>query len=364
MRKATEHLLVVKLADLGDTLTATPALRALRQTFPAARVDILTSPAGGVVLGSLPGIARIIPADRHLLDSPAAFARASTWGQLSALAHTLRQGHYDHLLLMHHLSSPLGALKWRALVGIAGATSVGLDNGRGGFLDLAVEDRGFGALHEVQYGLSLASALSASTDDESLELHIPEPAHRRAQMLLAPLDTHPYAVIHPGSGDYSLARRWLPERFASLADALAHQFNLRVVLVGGQSDNVDQVRALMGAPYLDLSGRTDIMSLAAVLQRSALFVGGDSGVMHLATAAGAPILALFGPTDPRAWGPWRPPTPGGAPVFVIQGTCPQGGPCLYSGHDVGPRDGCPSRDCLHSIHVQDVLDRVPDLVAP
>jgi heptosyltransferase-2 len=357
------RILVIKLADLGDALTATPALRALRTAFPRAQVDILTSPAGAAVLGGLPGVANTIVADRHLLDSPSGWLRPRTWRQIRDLVGALRRGRYDALLLMHHLSTPLGTLKWRALVAAIGARSVGLDNGRGGFLDVRVEDGGFGALHEVQYGLLLAGALGATCVDTSLEVPITDAARATAQSLLALLGGAPYAVVHPGSGGYSLARRWFPERFASAADGLVRGLGLRVVLVGGAQDGVDRVRTLMGEPYLDLCGRTDILTLAAVLEGAALFLGGDSGVMHLATAAGAPVLALFGPTDVRAWGPWRPPGPGAKPVATIHGACPQGGPCLYAGHTVGRRDGCPTRDCLQSIQVQDVLSRARDLLA-
>ncbi|NPV06603.1 MAG: glycosyltransferase family 9 protein [Anaerolineae bacterium] len=363
MSAPPERILVVKLADLGDALTATPALRALRETYPQARVDVLTSPAGAVVLGNLPGVAHIIEADRHLLDSPAAWVRPRTWQRVAALARGLSRADYDCLLLMHHLSSTVGALKWRVLVAaVAGARSVGLDNGRGRFLDVRVEDRGFAALHEVEYGLQLAAAVGASCSDHSLQLQLPQDASERADALLAPIKGYRYVTIHPGSGDYSPARRWFPERFAAVADELSSHLGLAVVLVGGPRDDVESVRALMSEPSLDLSRRTDIPTLAAILSRSALFLGGDSGVMHLATAAGAPVLALFGPTDARAWGPWRPPMPGAAPVSVLQGVCPWRGPCLYVGHSVGRRHGCPTRDCLRSIQVQDVLERADAIV--
>jgi ADP-heptose:LPS heptosyltransferase len=109
----------------------------------------------------------------------------------------------------------------------------------------------------------------------------------------------------------------------------------------------------MRRPAIDLSGRTDLMTLAAVLRRCRLFVGNDGGVMHLATAVGAPLVAVFGPSNAAAWGPWRP--SGTPPAVVVGAPCPRSGPCLYSGHSLGDRDGCPTRECLTELHPDEVM---------
>jgi len=288
--------------------------------------------------------------------------RPATWTHLSTLAKDLRAARYDHVLFFHHLSTAAGAAKWRLLAaGLRPALSVGLDNGRGAFLDVPVADSGFAALHEVEYALKVASAVGAEPPSRCLEVGIPSEAERQASDLLAPLEEQPFVVIHPGSGSYSLARRWPPERFAAVADTISLRHRMPAVLVGGEQDDVPALMSAATQPHLNLAGRTDVLTLAAILRRSTLFVGGDSGVMHLATAAGTPLVALFGPTDPRAWGPWRPPECGTAPAAVIQGPCPRGGPCLYVGHRVGSRQGCPGRDCLEAITAAQVLECIDGL---
>lgn len=361
MQQSERAFLVIKLADIGDVLTCTPALRALRQTFPNSRLDVLTTVGGAAVLAGNHSVDRMIVADRHSADSPRSLISLAALTAIVRLAGQLRQQQYEVAFLMHHLSTVWGTLKWQVLVRLLRAQSVaGLDNGRGTFLDIRVPDSGFGALHEVEYALSLVKAVGASPVDLSLSLHIPKTALAEAERILA-ASTRPLVAVHPGSGAYSLARRWPANRFAAVADTLIERRNAEIVLVGGTNDNVDLVAAAMRHRARNLSGRTNLMTLAAVLSRCALFIGNDSGVMHLATATGIPIVAIFGPSNIRAWGPWRPAGPNAAPVVTLVGTCPQGGPCLYTDHTIGRRQGCPERHCLASISPEQVIEVVSSL---
>lgn len=171
-------------------------------------------------------------------------------------------------------------------------------------------------------------------------------------------------ALHPGSGAFAPARRWEPARYAALADALVADGN-GLVLVGGPEE-ADLRAAVLGAmrrpdAVLDLGGRTSLGVLAAVLQRCTLFVGNDSGVAHLAASVGTPVVGIFGPTDPRAYGPY-----GGAD-WTVADESPNGvaelvsgphralkaeiacSPCIYRGHALGTPEGCPDRTCLARI---------------
>lgn len=106
----------------------------------------------------------------------------------------------------------------------------------------------------------------------------------------------------------------------------------------------------MTAPALDLSGRTSLPELAGILAGAALFIGADSGVMHLAAAAGVPVLAIFGPKNHRAWGPW---TPDHTSQIIRSGVLCS--PCLYVGDGIGQRDGCPARTCLKLVTPEQVI---------
>ncbi len=143
-----------------------------------------------------------------------------------------------------------------------------------------------------------------------------------------------FVAVHPGSGGHILARRWPAERFAAVADALATRYEARIVIVGGPGEEglAGQMAGAMKQRALNLAGQTSLKQLAAVLARCALFVGGDSGVMHTAVAVGTPVVALFGPTNERAWGPYVPAGSGLRAAVVRAAGHP---PCMYVGGSVG-----------------------------
>jgi heptosyltransferase-2 len=345
-----DRILIVKLADIGDVLTATPALCALRQTFPAARLDLLTTPpAAAAVLPSLVD---------QVLTSPRSLARRP--GQLPALLRLLaglRRARYDAVLFLHHLTLGAGVAKYRLLAAATGAPLLlGLDNGKGGWLTHAAPDEGFGAAHEVEYWLRVAALLGAKTGRHALHAGYSEADALAVVPLLAGLGPQPLVAIHPGSGGYSLARRWEAAKWAAVADALAQRYGVQIVLVGAPADGAEAVQALMAAPAHNLTGQTTLPQLAAVLARCDLFLGADSGVMHVAASAGVAVVALFGPSNHLAWGPWTSEAP--STVVRLGLRC---SPCSYVGHSVGARDGCWHRSCMADLQPAQVLAAVEAL---
>ena len=341
------RLLVVKLADIGDVLTATPALRALRETYPNARVDLLTTPAAaGVTPRSL--VHQVLTAPRTLVASPAdlpGFAR---------LLSTLRRGRYDAVVFLHHLTLASGVLKYRLLAAATGAPMVvGLDNGNGAWLTHPVPDEGFGAVHEVDYALRTVAALGATTSDLSLAAQCDDMDRQYAARLLESLPLGHRVAIHPGSGGYSMARRWEPAKWAAVADSLMERYGAQVILIGTPVDGADSVQSAMRGQATNLSGQTSLPQLTALLGQCDLVLGADSGVMHLAAATGVPVVALFGPSNHLAWGPW---TPAGRSSVVRLGI--RCSPCSYVGHSVGQRDGCWHRSCMADLEPAQVLAAV------
>ena len=157
------RICVIKLATLGDLLLATPAIRALRDRYPEATIDILTTPAAAGLLQDSQLVRRIFALDKYAFDKPTqllqnlrpTFAASSLLGRL-------RKEHYDAALLLHHLTLARSRVKsWALLRAIAPTTSIGLDNGWGGFLDRRVPDNGFGIRHEAEYALEVARAAGA-----------------------------------------------------------------------------------------------------------------------------------------------------------------------------------------------------------
>src|SRR6266487_1787170 len=211
------HILVVKLATIGDLLLATPALRALRETYPQARIELLVTPASAGLLDGWQVIDRVIVLDKYLFDYPQQLLKnPRNLLRLRPLWHELRDGHYDAVILMHHLTLFFGRLKHQLLMRATGAKwRVGLDNGHGWFLNVRVKDDGFGARHEAEYCMAVAQAVGARVTDKRLFIPLSEEDRVRARQLLyneaAPESTpRPIIALHPGSGGYSTARRWAP----------------------------------------------------------------------------------------------------------------------------------------------------------
>ncbi len=357
MRFGPRRILAVKLADLGDVLLCTPALRALRQTYPQARLDVLVTPHTELLIRHTGLADRVIPFPKYDYDAPCGLLRLDRLGRLVEFGVRLRAARYDAVALFHHLSTGYGAIKWRLLAAATGASRVaGLENSRvRGWLTCPVPDGGFGRRHEVEYALAVAGALGARTDDTSLVLPPFAGEDERAVALLGGTRA-PYIVIHAGSGGYSRARRWDPRKFAAVADALADRLGVNVVVVGTSADDGDQVAGAMRSLALNLQGQTDLADLVAVLRRCRLFIGADSGVMHLAAATGVPVVAIFGPSNHRAWGPWAPPER----VRIVRLGIPCS-PCSYIGTRVGAREGCPQRTCMADLDPEPVIAAAMEL---
>ena len=357
------HILVIKMAGIGDLLLATPALHALRETYPHAHIDLLVTPDSAGILNGWQVIDRIIVLDKYLFDYPQQFlTRPHNLLRLKPLWRDLRDGHYDAVLLLHHLTLPFGRLKHQLLLRATGAQwRVGLDNGHGWFLNVRVKDNGFGAMHEAEYYLAVAGAVGAKTKDKRLVVPLSEADHRQAWQLLYEHETpqnirHPIIAMHPGSGGYSTARRWAPERFAQLADTLYSSVGGQLLLLGGPEEAelhqhiIDMMHSEM--PVRSMAGRGSIKVTAALLEQVDLFIGNDSALVHLAVAAGTPTVAIFGLTNAQAWGPFAD-EKAGQQALIVRLNLPCM-PCFYRGHDLGTPEGCATRDCLALLGVDPV----------
>ena len=359
------RILAVKLADLGDLLSVTPALRALRNGHPEAHIAALVTPGSAAILAGSTSVDEVISFEKALFDRPLAASRSAP--AALELARQLRGGSWDALALFHHLTTPFGIAKYAALALASGApVRAGLDNGRGWFLTRRVRDDGFGARHEVDHWLAVAEALGGHTDDPRLEIRVTDDDRAWASEALAAvgLAGRDVAIVHPGTGAFSLARRWPAERFAAVARELRARYGLDVVVVRGPAPDEDSLARQVAAEARDEDDGLPVVgpsptlgSLVALLGHARVFVGNDSGVMHFATAARVPVVAVFGPSNDRAWGPYPPDAPRHA-VVREQLACT---PCTHRGHSLGTPGGCPARTCLDLVEPADVLaaiDRV------
>lgn len=346
------RILVVQLADIGDLVLSTPALAALRQAQPQAHIALLTSTHSAPVIQGADLVDELILFDKRQFNGTKALLNPANLRRMLAL----RQGRFDTIVFFHHFTLRAGTLKFALMALCAGSQRrIGLDNGNGWFLTERIADEGFGARHQAQYWLDLVALLGADPSPRQAVIGISQADRAWASQRLPA--QHPQIVIHAGSGGYSLARRWDAAGFAAVANRLHDEHGGTIILVGGADDDTADVKAALSAPSLDLSGQTSLNQLGAVLESADLYIGADSGVMHMACAARAPVVAIFGPSNPDAWGPWTPESPG-----QIVRSAPECSPCSYVGHSIGLRDGCRARTCMKLVSPEMVYTAAQQLL--
>jgi heptosyltransferase-2 len=207
----------------------------------------------------------------------------------------------------------------------------------------------------------VARAVGATTNAKRLTVPLTEAEYAQAWQLVygdeAPHTVQrPIIAMHAGSGGYSTARRWAPEKFAQLADILFHDVGGQLLLMGGpeEAELNQRIMRMMrsGMPVRNLAGKGSIKVATAVLEQADLFVGNDAGLMHLATAMDTPTVAIFGLSNWKAWGPYVADASRQKAVVVrLDLPCM---PCFYRGHDLGTPEGCMTRDCLAMLGVDPV----------
>jgi ADP-heptose:LPS heptosyltransferase len=353
------RIAVVRALQLGDMLVAVPALRALRAGYPDAEITLIGLPWAASFAARLdryvniflpfpgwPGIDEV-PYDKARTEQFIAEARAHDYdlviqmhgsgGQSNpfalALGARVTAGYYDgpH---PHPMRIGLSALRSRQPNRLSRARERGaMGKGscspsptvresrlgdKGIRLPSPAHGRGVGGegvlwpaapyphdQPEVLHNLGLTTLLGCPDRDAALEFPLLSEDHAEADALLEPLfgDDRPLIGIHAGARPP--ARRWPPARFAAVADNLARRHDAHIILIGGpgEEETVAAVAERMSARALNLAGRTSLGGLAALLARLSLFIGNDSGPAHLAEAAGAPTVRLFGPADVDRWAP-------------------------------------------------------------
>jgi heptosyltransferase-2 len=301
MKLEARKILVMRYRFIGDTVLTVPFLRNLREAFPQARIDLMLEPFSGQVIEGCPYVDRIIPFELKTIHK---YSESSERGKFGAYVHyrsLIRRERYDAVfVLKRSLSSAL--LVWAARVPrrIGFATE-----GRGLLLTDHVAYRH--DQHEVENFLDCLRAVDVPVRTKHLELWTTPEQDRRASELFDKAGWKPddlKVVIHAAA---SLpAKQWPLERFATVMSALRERHRARFVFTGAKDDSRLYEEIERRGPFggLNLCGVTSIRENIAVYRASNLFFGVDSGPLHMAAAAGIPVVGLFGPTDERKWGPW------------------------------------------------------------
>jgi heptosyltransferase-2 len=317
---------------VGDSILALPAIASLRDNFPKAEIWMASRawvrdlfPAGDGIDGTHP-----LP-DRADLKT------------LKRAGRELQELGFDAaLLLTNSFSSALLFF----LSKIPERWGYAAD-GRGPLLTKRVARRETGRdVHQVHFYLRLVAGLGLKTRPPQIKLTLSAAETKAARARLHGLGVQagkPLIVIDPGAS-YGPAKRWFPERFAAAADRLGTRHKAEILLVGSDNETAlaEDVSAAMKKRPHSLVGRTTLRELLGLVGQARLVLTNDSGPMHMANGLGIPVVAVFGPTDPRRTGPFQPPS------AVLKKDVPCW-PCLYR--------KCPyDHRCMTGISVDEVVE--------
>lgn len=288
---------------VGDAILALPALRQVRAKFPEAMIAIVARPYVADVYRDQGICDELIPYDTR--------SGHSGWSGRERLAGEIREKKFDTALLLQN-AFDAAWLVWRA--GVPERIGYARD-GRRLLLTraIAVPKEGEVPAHEKFYYLELlrrAGWINSLPDEAHISLQVPAAAKQRAadRLLEAGSDLHAARVAIAAGASYGSAKCWPPGRFAEWANWLQARIDAEVILLGtaAEAKVSEAIAAKMKRKPLDLTGQTTIAELPALLSQCHLFLGNDSGAMHLAAAVGLPVVAVFGPTDPHRTAPVTP----------------------------------------------------------
>ena len=272
-KSQVKRILMITLSNVGDIILTTPVIRALSKEFPEARLDVMVGPQGKEIFDHDPRVFKVIIYDKHM---PIAEKRR--------LQLKLKKLHYDLVVDIRNTVFPL-------LIGPKYRTAT-------------IQKFPRSITHKRMHHLYRLKSVGIDNLEELPYIHVTKEDDEQVDRLLrANGITDPIVVINAGAKSH--LKRWTADGFAKVADRLITEDSANVVFVGLKEDEpiVKEVTARMKHKGHDLIGKTNIRQLAGLLKRSKLLITNDSAPLHLGCAVGTKVLALFGPTDHRKYGP-------------------------------------------------------------
>jgi lipopolysaccharide heptosyltransferase II len=276
-QSSSPNVLAVRFSSIGDVLLITPLLRAIRHRYPGARITVLTKDSYVPLLSHNPHVNLVLGVAPNR--------------NLTSLAADLRKSRYTHRLDLHDSirTRVLRALvpgRWRTYPKHRLARSVLIRTKQNWYRDSRpVAERYFDAARD----------LDVTPDGQPPEFVLAPEAEQEVAIWLGPVDRRPVVALAPGAAHAT--KRWPLEHWRVLAQRLA-TWGFEVVVVGAEEDRSLGCALSEGAecPVANATGVFGLQGTGALLRRAAAVVSGDTGVMHMATAVGTPVVALFGPT--------------------------------------------------------------------
>jgi lipopolysaccharide heptosyltransferase II len=345
-----ERILLVKLHGIGNVVLMLPAIRQLKARFPKCQIDFLTFRSNA---GVLEGVGEL--ACSHFLD------RGSPWSLLRSMARTfpeLRRRRFDLVIDFDQFAhfSAISTL-------LAGAPRrVGFRNPNlRRHLGYTTPVVYLDMTHVSKTFTRLARTVGAPDLDPPSRRLALDPEHRaEAVRFLERAGIGPgerFAILHPGSSENLVLRRWPAERFSRLGDRLAAELDCRIVISGGGEEKALAATVIgdMRENAVSSAGELSVRGFAALCEKAAFIVSNDTASVHIASAMGTPVVGLYGPNTPMLYGPLG----DDDIVFYHELPC---SPCLCN--LTSKLSGCRHAICMESIMVDEVFEAIRERYFP
>jgi heptosyltransferase-3 len=334
-----ENFLVVRTDRIGDLILSTPVFQAVKARFPQSHLCAMVSSYAADVLKNNPQVDDVIIDDHE--------QKGGGLGDFADLVRRIRKGNF-HVAILLRPTFRLALVLY--LAGIRYRIGTGYRLYQVLLNRKVYEHRKVNLRHEAEYNLDLLRPLGIEPQKITPRVYLTDDEKQQAsdtfeQLGIAANDT--VVLIHPGSGDSSL--NLPPRRFAQVADRLTEELGAKIIFTGAEKEreSIDWIASNVRHEAFDLTGRTDLRQLAAILERSDVVISNSTGPMHLAVAVGTPTVAIFCPifsAGPIRWGPY------GEGYEVILPPVPVCFKCK-------PRS-CPHYDCMEKISVEQIVSKV------
>ena len=337
------NILLIQLKRIGDLILTTPAITAIHERFPDATITLVVSHGCRALLPAIPHIDGSYIVQRNPADIATFLAIART--KFDACVDFTRNNRSAVLTWLSRANKRIGShrIKRRSRFRHWAYTE---------FVPGRMRDQ-----HMIDYNLSLLQPLGITNVSPPVKLILPmEVCHDAVELRRKLKIEQPFVVFHPGSA--RTEKFWEPDRWAEVITTAMDRWHFTPVLTGGtwppEHSHLADIESRLPRPtgagpaVVDLSGKIDLLTLAALIAQARLLVTVDSAPMHIAAATGTPQIVLFGPTNPFHWHPRQ------QTALIIQGVS------ASPVHQFAPRQ---DRLPMKLISTQTVIDAMSSLLS-
>jgi ADP-heptose:LPS heptosyltransferase len=342
------NILILRLDGVGDLVISTAALREIRHGFPNANITLVVGPWAKDIAKCITHYDRLVIHDSFLFSFFRGNRKIDLVRELGFIRR-LRSSKFDLGIdlrgdLLSIIPLFLSGAKWR----------FAKDTRGGGFLLTNVARRkNPGITHEKDKALDVVESLCIRIRNRDMELSIPDEDLKFVESYLKDKGINSLdLIVTVAPCALYRWRSWREERFAKVASIIGDKFRGKVILMGSERDRgvLERIRGLARPKPLNSEGDLTLSQVAGLIGRSAVFIGNDSGLIHIAAAMKTPIVQLFGPGEPEKFG-----YVDNSSILLVNGDC-RYRPCTQQ------KCRCPDDWCMDKISVEDVMRALSAIV--